>query len=102
MSLALDDQEGTGSPAALIESGLSACAANCGKDGGTTSSNPLSPSDESAPREIGAFERLADVAIRLSAAQLDLSLDKWTWPRARLRPVIAPIIDRLIDKWVRA
>ena len=48
MSLALDDQEGTGSPAALIESGLSACAANCEKDGGTTSSNPLSSSGESA------------------------------------------------------
>jgi len=47
ISLALDDQEGTRSPAALIESGRSACAANCEKDGGTTSSNPLSSSGES-------------------------------------------------------
>jgi hypothetical protein len=55
MSLALDDQKGTGSPAALIESGLSACAANCEKDGGTTSSNPLSSSGESvSPVDNGA------------------------------------------------
>jgi hypothetical protein len=41
-------QEGTGSPAALIEERLSACVANCEKDGGTTSSNPLSSSGERA------------------------------------------------------
>ena len=47
-------QEGTGSPAALIEERLSACVANCEKDGGTTSSNPLSSSGESG--ELRGFE----------------------------------------------
>jgi len=47
-------QEGTGSPAALIEERLSACVANCEKDGGTTSSNPLSSSGEAG--ELRGFE----------------------------------------------
>jgi len=43
-------QEGTGSPVARVDIGLSACPANCEKDGGTTSSNPLSSREESANR----------------------------------------------------